>query len=122
MHFRLPKFVLKRYNRKLKAIKNTIDEKLYLSTIKDYFSEWKEKNMKRFQLIWYNYVAQEECVDYILAKDENDAREIAYMWIRRWVGHDDNFAESAIESLYEYDEIDDITREQMEEYWQSKIN
>lgn len=78
--------------------------------------------MKRFQLIWYNYVAQEECVDYILAKDENDAREIAYMWIRRWVGHDDNFAESAIESLYEYDEIDDITREQMEEYWQSKIN
>ena len=39
MHFRLPKFVLKRYNRKLKAIKNTIDEKLYLSTIKDYFSE-----------------------------------------------------------------------------------
>ena len=40
--------------------------------------------MKRFQLIWYNYVAQEECVDYILAKDENDAREIAYMWIRSY--------------------------------------
>ena len=61
--------------------------------------------MKRFQLIWYNYVAQEECVDYILAKDEND-----------------NFGESVIEPLYEYDEIDNITREQMEEYWQSKIN
>ena len=75
--------------------------------------------MIRYQLIWYNYVSQSTWIDYILAKDEDDAREIAYLWIKRWVGHDDSFAESCIESLTEADYPEDITRESILE-WYSK--
>ncbi len=67
--------------------------------------------MNRHQLVWYNYIAQETWVDYILAKDEQDAKEIAILWIKRWVGHDNSFAEQSIESLVEIGETEYITRE-----------
>ena len=67
--------------------------------------------MNRYQLVWYNYIAQETWVDYILAKDEQDAKEIAILWIKRWVGHDNSFAEQSIESLVEIGETEYITRE-----------
>lgn len=76
--------------------------------------------MIRYQLIWYNYIAQEDQVDYILAKDENDAKEIAILWIKLWVGHDYSFAESSISSLSEFSESYDITRESVMEYYKQR--
>lgn len=70
--------------------------------------------MKRYRLIWFNYIAQEDWADTILAKDEKDAYEIAIMYIKSVVGHDDDFAEKCLESLNE--ELDHvITREEVEE-------
>lgn len=76
--------------------------------------------MIRYQLIWYNYITQEECVDYILAKNDADAKEIAILWVKRWVGHNNSFAEKSIRSLSEWCEIDDVTRESIEKYYDSK--
>ena len=69
--------------------------------------------MKRYRLIWFNYIEQENWADTILAKDEKDAYEIAIMYIKSVVGHDDDFAEKCLRSLIE--ELDyAITREEVE--------
>lgn len=67
-----------------------------------------------YELIWYNYIAQEDQVEYILAKNEDDAMEIACMYIRKKVGHDNEFAKNCISSLTEAGEIEYITRDQVE--------
>lgn len=69
--------------------------------------------MNLYTLIWYNYIAQETWVNYIKAEDEDLARKIAIKWIIKHVGHDENFAENSIESLYESDYIDEIILEEM---------
>lgn len=53
MHYKLPNLALKRYQRKLKSIRNTVDEKLYLSSIKKYFKDLSESDIEK----------QEEIVD-----------------------------------------------------------
>lgn len=72
----------------------------------------------RYQLIWYNYIAQETRVDYIIAEDEDDANEIAIMHMAMYVGKDK--AEDALESLSECDKFYDITRQSVEAYWKKK--
>lgn len=70
--------------------------------------------MNNYRIIWYNYLAQEDWTDVILAKDEEDAHEIAIMYIKSKVGHDDAFAEKCLTSINE--ELNYvITREEVEE-------
>lgn len=69
--------------------------------------------MNLYTLIWYNYIAQETWVDKIKANNEKSARRIAIKWIKKHVGHDDDFAENSIESLYESGYDDEIITEEM---------
>ena len=70
--------------------------------------------MNNYRIIWHNYLAQEDQTDVILAKDEEDAHEIAIMYIKSKVGHDDAFAEKCLTSINEeFNYV--ITREAVEE-------
>ena len=76
--------------------------------------------MNKYRMVWFNYIAQEDQTELILAKDEKDAHEIAIMYIRLRVGHDDDFAGGCLTSLYEECENDFITREEVEEELKQK--
>lgn len=69
--------------------------------------------MKKYYFTWYNYVAQQEQTDFILAKNKKEARQIAIFIMKFFGGN--RYTNEDIEVL---DEINDnyfYTLEEMKE-------
>lgn len=55
--------------------------------------------MKKYYFIWYNYLAQSEQADFVLAENETEATQIAILIMKFFAG--DRFTEDDIITLFE---------------------
>lgn len=67
--------------------------------------------MKRYYFTWYNYIAQEEQTDFVLANSETEAKQIAVLIMKYFAGNSydqdsiENFGEVSDDYYYTMDEM-----------------
>lgn len=81
-----------------------------------------KKPERLWELIWFNYIANETMTNLIKANTKKEALETAELYIKSWMGKD-HFP-SAMERLHEYsmDDINILTKEDMIEKYKNRYN
>ena len=76
-------------------------------------------NKKKYYFIWYNYMAQSEQADFVLAENETEATQIAVLIMKFFAG--DRFTEDDIITLIELNDDYFYTMDKIKERY-SKCN
>lgn len=73
-----------------------------------------DSGRKRWEMIWYNPIAQEDRVSYIVASTYDEALRTGILHIMRWAGGDEDTAKDSISSLHTFDGFFDVSIEDAE--------
>ena len=79
-----------------------------------------KKPERLWELIWFNYIANETTTNLIKANTKKEALETAELYIKSEMGKD--YFPSAIERLHEYSMDDILTKEDMVEKYKNRYN